>query len=171
MRSCEMGKILSEVSMKAFGGYGLAAIILAVGISAAALLVPANRSITVAQTNSGAGEKSEVERGRYLVEEVAKCAECHTPRDGRGELREDAWLRGAPIWIKPVAPISNWAGSRAAACRVSELYRGARGTNSGKGNWPGRRRVAATDAHLSHESRRRQSDYRVSQIIATGRQE
>jgi hypothetical protein len=51
-------------SMKAFGGYGLAAIVLAA----------ANRSIIFAQTNSGAGEKGELERGRYLVEEVAKCA-------------------------------------------------------------------------------------------------
>ncbi|MGB9473595.1 MAG: hypothetical protein WCE87_00840 [Candidatus Udaeobacter sp.] len=51
----------------------------------------------------------EVERGRYLVEEVAKCPECHTPRNERGELRQDAWLAGAPIWIRPVAPISNWA--------------------------------------------------------------
>ena len=108
MRSCEMRKTLSGVSMKAFGGYGLAAIVLAVGISATLLGLPAKRSITFAQ-NAGAGEKGEVERGRYLVEEVAKCAECHTPRDGRGELRADAWLRGAPIWIKPVAPISNWA--------------------------------------------------------------
>jgi len=104
-----MGKMLSGVSMKPFGGYGLAAIVLAAGISATVLMAPANRSITFAQTNSGAGEKGEVERGRYLVEEVAKCPECHTPRDGRGELRADAWLRGAPIWIKPVAPISNWA--------------------------------------------------------------
>jgi mono/diheme cytochrome c family protein len=31
-------------------------------------------------------DKSEIERGRYLVEEVAKCAECHTPRNARGEL-------------------------------------------------------------------------------------
>src|SRR6202048_3125059 len=92
-----------------FGGFGLAAILLAAGISATVLLAPANRAITFAQTNSGAGEKGEVERGRYLVEEVAKCAECHTPRDGRGQLRADAWLRGAPIWIKPVPPIPNWA--------------------------------------------------------------
>src|ERR1700730_15867220 len=60
-------------------------------------------------------------------------------------------------------------GPCAAAGRVSEFYRGARGTNSGKGNGPRRRRAAATDAHLSHESRRRESDYRVSQIIAAGR--
>jgi mono/diheme cytochrome c family protein len=53
--------------------------------------------------------KSEIERGRYLVEEVAKCPECHTPRKPGGRLDEAAWLRGAPIWIRPVAPIANWA--------------------------------------------------------------
>src|SRR5258708_33921791 len=53
--------------------------------------------------------KAEVERGRYLVEEVAKCSECHTPRKPNGELDEAAWLRGAPIWIRPVSPIANWA--------------------------------------------------------------
>src|ERR1700737_338387 len=53
--------------------------------------------------------KSEIERGRYLVEEVAKCPECHTPRKADGGLDEAAWLRGAAIWIRPVAPIPNWA--------------------------------------------------------------
>src|ERR1700687_2155801 len=104
-----MSKMLPGVSMKAFGGDVLGAIVFKARISTMVLMAPVNRSITFAQTNSGAGEKGEVERGRYLVEEVAKCPECHTPRDGRGELRADAWRRGAPIWIKPVAPISNWA--------------------------------------------------------------
>jgi mono/diheme cytochrome c family protein len=57
----------------------------------------------------GAAANAEVERGRYLVEEVGKCPECHTPRNDRGELRREAWLSGAPIWIQPVAPIRNWA--------------------------------------------------------------
>jgi hypothetical protein len=43
------------------------------------------------------------------VEEVAKCPECHTPRKPDGELNGAAWLRGAPIWIRPVAPITSWA--------------------------------------------------------------
>jgi mono/diheme cytochrome c family protein len=51
----------------------------------------------------------EIEHGRYLVEEVAKCPECHTPRNARGELDHQAWLQGTPIWIMPVRPISNWA--------------------------------------------------------------
>ena len=57
----------------------------------------------------GPPTKMEIERGRYLVEEVAKCSECHTPRKPDGELDANAWLRGAPIWIRPVAPIQNWA--------------------------------------------------------------
>lgn len=60
-------------------------------------------------TNRGEAQKSEVERGRYLVEEVAKCSECHTPRDSSGQLDSQAWLQGAPIWIQPVHHIQNWA--------------------------------------------------------------
>jgi mono/diheme cytochrome c family protein len=50
-----------------------------------------------------------IARGKYLVEEVAKCPECHTPRDAGGNLEGQAWLQGAPIWITPVRPIKNWA--------------------------------------------------------------
>jgi mono/diheme cytochrome c family protein len=57
----------------------------------------------------GPPTKAEIERGRYLVEEVAKCPECHTPRKPNGELDPAAWLRGSPIWIRPVASIPNWA--------------------------------------------------------------
>jgi hypothetical protein len=27
------------------------------------------------------------------------------PRDAKGDLKRDAWLQGAPIWITPVKPI------------------------------------------------------------------
>ena len=54
-------------------------------------------------------QNAEIERGRYLVEEVAKCTECHTPRLAGGQLDQSAWLQGAPIWITPVRPIANWA--------------------------------------------------------------
>ena len=79
------------------------------GIGATSVEEHANSSSPwdAAQTNEAA--KPEIERGRYLVEEVAKCPECHTPRNDRGELRQDSWLSGATIWIKPVAPIPNWA--------------------------------------------------------------
>ena len=38
----------------------------------------------------------EIDRGRYLVEAMAHCGECHTPRDALGGLKTDAWLAGAP---------------------------------------------------------------------------
>ncbi len=37
----------------------------------------------------------DLERGRYLVEALAHCGECHTPRNALGALNRDAWLSGA----------------------------------------------------------------------------
>jgi mono/diheme cytochrome c family protein len=47
-------------------------------------------------------------RGRYLVEEVARCGECHTPKDDKGRWDETQWLKGAPLWFKPVKPMEEW---------------------------------------------------------------
>ena len=58
---------------------------------------------------SGAEQMGNVERGRYLVENVAMCEECHTPRDSGGNLDESRRLQGAPIWITPVHRTTNWA--------------------------------------------------------------
>lgn len=79
------------------------------GFSAMFLTVALAVSVGPARPGTRAVDKSEIERGRYLVEEVAKCTECHTPRNSRGELDQHAWLQGAPIWIMPVKPIPNWA--------------------------------------------------------------
>ncbi len=44
-----------------------------------------------------APDLSEVElRGRYLVEALGHCGECHTPRNALGGLELGAWLGGAP---------------------------------------------------------------------------
>ncbi len=65
---------------------------------------------TVALTHSAAETRqSQVERGKYLVQEVARCGECHTPRDAQGELDRSRWLQGAPMWFQPVHPMPNWA--------------------------------------------------------------
>lgn len=39
---------------------------------------------------------AEQERGRYLVEALAHCAECHTPRNALGGLDKSRWMAGAP---------------------------------------------------------------------------
>jgi mono/diheme cytochrome c family protein len=51
----------------------------------------------------------EIGRGKYLVEEVARCPECHTPRNSNGALDRSKWLQGGPIWIRPVQPNGAWA--------------------------------------------------------------
>ncbi len=38
----------------------------------------------------------ELRRGRYLVEALGHCGECHTPRDITGGLDPSRWLAGAP---------------------------------------------------------------------------
>lgn len=53
--------------------------------------------------------QADVDHGRYLVEQVAQCSECHTPRDADGNLDGSRWLEGARIWIKPVHTMYNWA--------------------------------------------------------------
>jgi hypothetical protein len=63
----------------------------------------------VSQAAQKANRNPQIERGRYLVEDVAMCGECHTPRDARGELEKEKWLQGATIWIEPIHPDVNWA--------------------------------------------------------------
>jgi hypothetical protein len=75
----------------------------------ALIFVVAWLTVSKSASRNAPASESEIERGRYLVEEVAKCPECHTPRNARGELDRNAWLQGAPIWIMPVRPIPNWA--------------------------------------------------------------
>ena len=61
------------------------------------------------QKAPAAADLGSVERGRYLVENVAMCEECHTPRNAGGNLDESRRLQGAPIWITPVHRTTNWA--------------------------------------------------------------
>ena len=46
-----------------------------------------------------------VARGKYIVEDVAMCGTCHTPRMANGELDRDRWLAGAPV---PYLPAQSW---------------------------------------------------------------
>lgn len=43
-----------------------------------------------------AADTPELERGRYLVEALGHCAECHTPRNALGGLDTVRWMAGAP---------------------------------------------------------------------------
>jgi hypothetical protein len=49
-------------------------------------------------------------RGKYLVDRVAMCGECHTPRNDKGEIISGQYLKGAPIPVNPLPyPNMKWA--------------------------------------------------------------
>jgi mono/diheme cytochrome c family protein len=57
---------------------------------------------------SAAGSENLLARGKYIVEDVAVCSQCHTPRDSMGHLDQAKWLEGAGLWLQPAAPIEDW---------------------------------------------------------------
>jgi hypothetical protein len=54
------------------------------------------------------GAASDAARGKYLVESVAMCGTCHTPRDSNGNLDRSRWLQGASVPYMPAKPNSDW---------------------------------------------------------------
>ena len=49
-----------------------------------------------------------VARGKYLVEDVIQCQECHTPRLPDRDLDRSRWLKGAVLDFQPIEPIKGW---------------------------------------------------------------
>jgi mono/diheme cytochrome c family protein len=62
----------------------------------------------VATTLTTAGQSANLERGKYLVEQVARCQECHTPKADTGEFDTSRWMKGATLVGVPSAPIAGW---------------------------------------------------------------
>jgi len=52
--------------------------------------------------------QSRVERGKYLVNEVAQCQMCHTPQTESGELDKTKWMKGATLNFTPIKPVEKW---------------------------------------------------------------
>jgi mono/diheme cytochrome c family protein len=46
-----------------------------------------------------------VERGRYLVERVAMCGECHSTRDQNGNIVSGTRFKGGPMPVRPSWPV------------------------------------------------------------------
>jgi mono/diheme cytochrome c family protein len=62
---------------------------------------PQRQSATI----GGAGD---VARGKYLVESVVVCGQCHTPRDSEGNPDPRRWLQGGPVPYQSATPNSDW---------------------------------------------------------------
>jgi len=73
-------------------------------------------------TQKGGTNEPRVARGKYIVEGVAMCGMCHTPRTDSGEIDRERTLDGAVLWLLPARPTGDWplkapriAGSPAAS--------------------------------------------------------
>jgi mono/diheme cytochrome c family protein len=55
------------------------------------------------------GGQSQIERGKYIVESVAMCELCHTPRNEKGDPDHGHWLGGGPAQLRPAYPSPYWA--------------------------------------------------------------
>ena len=58
-----------------------------------------------AAEKTGAGN---VARGKYIVESVAMCGQCHTPRDSQGNPDRGRWLQGGSLPFAPATADPNW---------------------------------------------------------------
>ena len=58
-------------------------------------------------TRSAGGDAASIERGRYLVENVAMCPRCHSGESFESQLPRP--LSGGPVPIRPARPDANWA--------------------------------------------------------------
>ncbi len=83
-------------------------------IASLAVLLLGNSPVSVAQdarkpgATQASAETGAAGRGRYLVEDVAMCGTCHTPRKANGELDRSRWLAGAPVPYLPARPTRDW---------------------------------------------------------------
>lgn len=49
-----------------------------------------------------------VARGKYIVEGLSRCGQCHTPRDSNGNPEAGEELEGAAVWLKSAEPVEDW---------------------------------------------------------------
>lgn len=63
-----------------------------------------------AKPDAGKAAASEtLERGRYIVEDLAQCWRCHSPVDQRGVRDRSNWLHGGQVGMRPAVPAGDWA--------------------------------------------------------------
>src|ERR1700691_5016488 len=85
------------------------------------LLVPAV-ALALAAAITLFGQTAKVARGKYLVEEVARCQECHTPKTAEGDFDKSKWMKGATLNVAPITPARGWHATSPAITSTSALW-------------------------------------------------
>ena len=77
--------------------------------------------LAVARLSLAAAPEEQTVRGSYLVNHVAMCVQCHTPRDATGALDPTRLLKGAPVPVSAPFPTQPWAFSAPAIAGLPGL--------------------------------------------------
>ena len=67
-------------------------------------------------------QSDKIARGKYLVEEVARCQECHTPKTAEGQFDQTKWLKGSTLNIQPIAEVKGWHKTSPDITSTSRLF-------------------------------------------------
>jgi mono/diheme cytochrome c family protein len=74
------------------------------------VLLVAGLLLVIHEVSPAAESRDSITRGKYIVDHVAMCVECHTPRNDKGQLVSGQYLKGAPIPLSPPPyPNMKWA--------------------------------------------------------------
>ena len=70
-------------------------------------------SILAGETKTRTATPSpKLDRGKYLVENIGMCGDCHTAHNEKGEPIKEQWLKGAELPFKATVPMP-WADKSA----------------------------------------------------------
>jgi mono/diheme cytochrome c family protein len=80
--------------------------------------------IAFASVVSSAADSASIARGKYIVDEVAKCTQCHTPLGPDGKPDVSKYLKGGPIYFQPIeaGKIGKWHTSAPDITSTSSLW-------------------------------------------------
>ena len=62
----------------------------------------------VGLTSPAFAQDATLARGKYIVEEVARCQECHTPRTESGDFDKAKWMKGTTLIGVPSTTVPDW---------------------------------------------------------------
>ena len=86
------------------------------------ILIVFTTTLVLTAALSLSGQDPKVARGKYLVEEVARCQECHSPKDADGAFDKAKWLKGATLAITGITPIKGWHATSPDITSTSALW-------------------------------------------------
>ena len=70
---------------------------------------------------AAAPNNDQIARGKYLVEQVAKCGDCHSPHGAKGEVVPGKDLAGTELDFQPIHPVPGWAAAAPAIAGLPAL--------------------------------------------------